>query len=254
MKRIVIKIGSKLLTTESNKLDLNNLRTIVDGVSYLYHKKNIECILVSSGAITCGSEVLNISPKTIPQKQAAASIGQLLLLKEYGQFFGVNGINIGQILLTKDILDHGEKYKNAKNTINTLLKNTVIPIINENDSVAIDEIKFGDNDLLSSYVATLMEANLLVILTDQDGVYDKNPHQHSNARLLTLLHDIPSDMIDRASDALDSKGKGGIKSKLMAAKYCLEHNIPTIVANGKDSSILKKIINDKKGGTWITTK
>lgn len=254
MKRIVIKIGSKLLTTKNNKLDLNNLRMLVEGVSYLINQKHCECIVVSSGSITCGSEALGIEALSISEKQAAASIGQPLLIKEYEQFFSINGLKIGQILLTKDIETHKEKSSNAKNTMETLLGKKVVPVINENDTVAIDEIQFGDNDILSSYVASLMNADALIMLTDQDGIYDQNPMLSDKAKLIETLNIIPEKMLNDASDALDSRGRGGIKSKLLAAKYCLDHDITAIVANGKNEGILKSIINNKKGGTWIINK
>ncbi len=251
MKKIVIKIGTKLLTTQNGKLDLNNLRSLVDQISLLKQQHNLEIILVTSGSITCGAESLLISPNTIPEKQAAASIGQLLLLKEYQQFFALNKFKIGQILLTRDVTNSEEKQQNVKNTISKLLDFSIIPIINENDSVITDEIQFGDNDILSCIVAKLMKVDALILLTDIDGIYDLNPHKHKDATLLSNISSISDEMIDNASDALDSKGRGGVKSKLIAAKDCLVHKIPTIIANGKRDNILLDIYNKKSIGTWV---
>ena len=174
-----------------------------------------------------------------------------MLLKEYHDFFNLNGIQVGQILLTKDVMDNDNKRNNVFNTISALISQGIIPIINENDSVATDEIQFGDNDLLASMVASIMSVDALIILTDQDGVYDHNPLTHPDAILLSHISEISQARIDEASDALDEKGKGGIKSKLMAAKRCLDVGILTIIANGNDPDILNKIITEKIGGTWI---
>ncbi len=251
MKRIVIKIGTKILTTASHKLDLNNLRRLVNEISSL-HAEGVECILVSSGSITCGSEILNIQPKSMPQKQASASVGQLLLLREYQQFFTHNNLHIGQILLTQDVLNNDIKQINVTNTINTLLSHNIIPIINENDSVSTDEIQFGDNDILASIVARICDVDLLAILTDEDGVYDKNPQTNSDASFIFELSHISDDMINDASEALSSSSKGGMKSKLIASRAALECGIPTVIANGRHRLPLKDILFEKKGGTWFS--
>ena len=250
-KRIIIKIGTKILTTPTNKLDLNNLRRLTQQIANLKHQ-NTECIIVSSGSITSGSEALNITPISIPEKQAAASIGQPLLLHEYHQFFTQNNIQIGQILLTKDVLTDDTKKLNVRNTITTLLNHNIIPIINENDSVATDEIQFGDNDILASSVAKILNADLLAILTDADGLYNKNPLTHPDATLIRHLNSVGDDLITNADDALDSNSKGGMKSKLIATQTALNHNIETVIANGRSSLTLSEIIIEKKSGTWFT--
>ena len=252
MKNIIIKIGSKILTNEQNQLDLNNLRRLINDIAFLIQNYQLKCIIVSSGAIVSGSEALAITPNSIPEKQAAASIGQILLLKEYHQFFAHHGIHIGQILLTKDITDHVEKRNNVKNTLENLLNKNIVPIINENDSVAIDEIQFGDNDLLASIVAQVIPIDLVVFLTDTEGVFDKDPLQHTDAELIRELNIISDTMINTTLDAYNPKGKGGMKSKLIAAKTCQTHNIPAVIAHGRHPSLsLKDIIIDKKSGTWI---
>ncbi len=251
MKKVLIKIGTKILTTPENKLDLNNLRRLVNDVSDLIFNYDMQCILVSSGSIICGSEALCITPYSIPEQQASASIGQLLLMKEYNHFFSHNMLKSGQILLTKDFIDDIEKKNNVKNTISKLLDFNIVPIINENDSVATDEIKFGDNDILASMVATLMDIDLFVILSDIDGIYDQNPNSFSNAKLLKQINNITNEDIEKASDSHDIRGKGGLKSKLMAAKLCMENGIDTIIANGRSTTKLSDTIKSKENCTWV---
>lgn len=249
MKKILIKIGTKILTTKENKLDLNNLRRLCNEISKLKVTHKFQCIIVSSGSIISGAEYLSLNPSTIQEKQASASVGQLLLLKEYSQFFGYNNINVGQILLTKDFVEKDTKLNNVKNTISKLLDLNVIPIINENDSVATDEIQFGDNDILASIVAKLLNVDIFLMLSDIDGVYDKNPISNENPKLIPKIENISQKDIDEASTEQDVKGKGGIKSKLIAAKYCIDNNIETILANGRSSSSIYEIISSKRNCT-----
>ena len=177
-KTVVIKVGTNLLTTPEGKLDLNNLRDLTYQIADQINNHHKKVIMITSGSITCGSERLHLTAKTIPEKQAAAAVGQILLMREYLSFFGQKGLQAGQILLTKDGLENPTRSKNAVTTIKTLLKQKIIPIINENDSVATNEIKnsrFGDNDELSYLVAKLIKVDLLVTLTDIDGLYTGNP-------------------------------------------------------------------------------
>ncbi len=187
--KIIIKIGTNLLTTVKGELDLNNLRQLINQISETVKKKH-KVIIVTSGAITSGAELLKVSLDTIPKKQAAASIGQLLLMNEYALFFKSHGIQVGQLLLTKDGLLDKNRKKNALNTINTLLKYNFIPIINENDSVTTKEIKFGDNDELSSIVAVLCKADQYIILSDINGVYTDDPNQNKKALLIPQINKI----------------------------------------------------------------
>jgi len=246
---IVVKVGTKLLVTEKGKLDLNNLRQLSTQLSEINNMYNV--ILVSSGSIISGAELLDIIPETIPEKQAAAALGQILLMKEYSQFFEQNKHRVAQILLTKDSFFDDLKKTNVRNTIEMLFKKNIIPIINENDTVATDEIQFGDNDILSSHVAILMKAKKYIILTDQDGIYTNNPEHDKNASLIPELNYISDEMISKAPSTLDTKGKGGIKSKLMAAQFALDKKIITFIANGRDHGIIMKILNDEKVGTCI---
>ena len=246
---IVVKVGSKLLVTKHGKLDLNNLRQLAIQLSEANKQFNI--ILVSSGSIISGAEILNITPQTIPEKQAAAALGQILLMKEYSQFFEQNNEKVAQLLLTKDSFLDDLKKINVKNTIETLLRKNIIPIINENDTVATDEIQFGDNDILSSHVAILMRVKKYIILTDQDGIYTGNPNEKTTVKLIPELDHISDEMIALAPSTLDTKGKGGIKSKLMAAQYAHNKGITTFIANGRDHGIIMKILNNEKVGTCI---
>jgi len=249
----VIKIGTNTLTTEQGSLDLNNLRHLVTQLAAAYHENKFQFLVVTSGAITCGAEVLHTLPKTIPDKQAAASVGQILLMSEYGRFFGQFGIRVGQILLTKDCIEDSIKRKNTQNTIFNLLKHGVVPVINENDSVATDEIgpKFGDNDELSCYVAQLVEAEQLVLLTDTDGVFTHNPKTHKEAVLIPELKGVSQALLDSVEDIQNGRSRGGMTSKLNAAKRASESGIEVVIANGRTDEVLRTIFSGKPIGTRI---
>ncbi|RAP37678.1 glutamate 5-kinase [Candidatus Marinamargulisbacteria bacterium SCGC AAA071-K20] len=250
--KIVIKIGTRILTTDSGQLDKNNLKNLVDQISTLqktYRGDEYRFIIVTSGSITCGSEALGITPNTIPEKQAAASVGQYLLMQEYGKCFKENGINVGQILLTRDGIEDEARAENIKNTMNTLLNQGAIPIINENDSVATDEIKFGDNDELSSKVSALIKASKLILLTDTDGLYEKNPMIDTDAKFLRTVKLITDDIIRMANGPVNKRSRGGMKSKIEAAKFATSNGIETIIANGREKKIIEKLINNESFGT-----
>jgi glutamate 5-kinase len=248
MKRLVVKIGSNILTENNGKLDLNNLKQLVDQLAKI-HKSGTEVIVVTSGSIVCGSEKIGIEAKTIPQKQAAAAIGQSLLMNEYNRLFYSYGITIAQLLLTHDGLNHEDRYLNAKNTIITLLEENVIPIINENDSVVIDEIKFGDNDNLSVHVAQLINAESLLILTDIDGLYDDDPNKNKNANLISVVEDVTEELLQKCGDSVSGKGTGGMYSKVKATKAALESGIHVVIANGKKDNVILDVLDGKHVGT-----
>jgi len=247
-KRIVIKIGSNILTDEDGKLDLNNLRRLVDQISTL-HKKGKEVIVVTSGSIVCGSEKLGIKANSIREKQAAAAIGQILLMDEYNQFFRYHSILIAQMLLTNEGLHNRERMKNARNTINTLLSKKVIPIINENDSVVIEEIKFGDNDNLSAYVAELVDADFLMVLTDTDGLYKKDPRVFSDGVLIEEVGKVDESIMSLCGDSSSGKGTGGMYSKVVAASKALECGIEVVIANGRNHDVIDDVFKGSKVGT-----
>ena len=252
IKKIVVKIGSSSLTLKTGGLDRINIEKFVNEVSSLI-KRDIEVIIVTSGAIAAGLEDLNIlkKPEDITMLQAAASIGQVELMKLYGNLFSNNGLKIGQILLTQEDTTRREQYLNIKNTIKNLIDLNVVPLINENDSVAVDEIKFGDNDELAALVSILAEADVLVILTDIDGMYDRNPRIYTDAKLISYIDKIDKNIENSAGGIGSIYGKGGMESKIKAAKICSFSGIKTIIANSRRKNVLDKIIAGEDVGTFL---
>jgi len=252
IKKIVVKIGSSSLTLKTGGLDRINIEKFVNEVSSLI-KRDIEVIIVTSGAIAAGLEDLNIlkKPEDITMLQAAASIGQVELMKLYGNLFSNNGLKIGQILLTQEDTTRREQYLNIKNTIKNLIDLNVVPLINENDSVAVDEIKFGDNDELAALVSILAEADVLVILTDIDGMYDRNPRIYTDAKLISYIDKIDKNIENSAGGIGSIYGKGGMESKIKAAKICSFSGIKTIIANSRRKNVLDKIIAGEDVGTFF---
>lgn len=248
MKRIVIKIGTNLLTDHHQRLDLNNMRHLTHQIADEYLKDNaLEFIIVSSGAITSGAKHINISTDNLAEKQAAAAIGQILLYQKYYEFFQSKNICVGQLLVTKDNFNIPEKKQNIKQTIETLLNKKVVPIINENDSVSTEEIQFGDNDQLSAILAQNLNADELIILTNTDGLLDKNQ------QVIPKLHQITDQELALVEDSMSSiYSKGGMSSKLMASKIALENKINVTIANGRTENIIHAILSNQNVGTKIT--
>ncbi len=245
---IVIKIGSNILTTKDKKPDLNNLRDLVNQISYI-KKCNKNIVVVSSGAIAYGTEGLGVVPKSISEKQAAAAIGQVILMENYQNLFAREGLKIAQVLLTKDALLDATRAEYAKNTFNTLLDRGIIPIVNENDTVAVEEIKFSDNDNLSSMVSVLLQADLQIFLSDIDGLYDLDPRVHKDAQLIRKLTQVSDEMIEKISESVSAVSRGGMKSKVQSAKYLLENHIDVIIASGRQSNVLIDLYNGVECGT-----
>lgn len=245
---IVIKIGSTSLTDKSGKLDTETLKRLSHEIAQLVkaHKK---VIIVTSGAIVSGSEKLGIigAVRTIPEKQAAAAVGQSLLMAEYGKAFGDMDLKVGQVLLTRDAIADRSRYINARNTINALLKYGTVPIVNENDTVSVDEIKVGDNDTLSALVASLVGADLLINLTNVEGFYMKDEAGRSN--LVSEVSEITKDIEDAAGHPSTQMGVGGMITKIQAAKIATNAGIPMVIASARETSILKKIVSGDKIGT-----
>ncbi|NQT67302.1 MAG: glutamate 5-kinase [Actinobacteria bacterium] len=252
IKKMVIKIGSSSLTSKAGGLDKVSMKRFVNEVSSLI-KRGMEVIVVTSGAIAAGLENLNIKkkPEDIILLQAAASIGQVELMRLYSNLFLTSGLKIGQILLTHEDTTRRKQYLNIKNTIKKLISLNIVPVINENDSVAVDEIKFGDNDELAALVAILAESDILIILTDIDGMYDKNPRIYSDAKLISYIDKINEDIEKAAGGIGSTYGIGGMESKIKAAKICSFSGIKTIIANSKRKNILNKIIADEDVGTFF---
>ena len=252
IKRVVIKIGSSSLTMKDGGLDLSNMEKFSFEISGLV-KQHIEVIVVTSGAIAAGLKYLKISsrPKDIAALQAAASVGQVELMKTYSDLFTKFDLKIGQILLTREDTARRMQYLNIKNTIEDLLKLKVIPIINENDSSAVEEIKFGDNDRLAALVASLTEADLLIILSDIEGLYDRDPREDKDAKLISFVERI-TPVIEKLAGGIGSMyGSGGMISKIKAAKVCSFSGIAMVIAHSKTPGVLEKIVSFEKIGTFF---
>jgi len=247
---IVVKIGSSSLTFPNGRLNLKRIEKLVEVVSTI-HSSGKNIVLVTSGSIAVGTGKLGKKrrPKTLPGKQAAASVGQAVLMKIYQKFFNVHDINVAQILLTYDVILEEEKNLNAKNTFAKLLEMKAIPIVNENDSVATDEIEIGDNDRLSAMVAGLCGADLLVLLSDIDAMFTADPKKNPDAKRLSIVEEITQEIEQAASGAGSSFGTGGMITKIIAAKMCDESGTDTIIANGDQPEILFDIIDGKDIGT-----
>ena len=250
VKRIVVKVGTSTLTYDNGKLNLNRIDRLTRVLSDLKNR-GIEVVLVSSGAIGVGVGKLGLNhkPTITMEKQAAAAIGQCELMYLYDKMFSEYGYMTAQVLLTKDVLEHLDRKQNVVNTFITLLKMSVVPIVNENDAVSVEEIEFGDNDTLSALVATLTDSELLIIMTDIDGLYDKNPRESEDAKLITEVPQITDYIKNIAGGAGSSRGTGGMITKVMAAEIAANANIQTIVCNGSNPDILYEIFDGQEVGT-----
>ena len=255
MKRVVVKVGTSTLTYENGKLNLSRIDKLARVLSDLKNR-GVEVILVSSGAIGVGVGKLALKhrPTITMEKQAAAAIGQCELMYLYDKMFSEYGYMTAQVLLTKDVLTHTDRKTNVVNTFITLLKMGVVPIVNENDAVSVEEIEFGDNDTLSALVAKLTDSELLVILTDIDGLYDKNPREHADAILIPEVEHITHDIIETAGGAGSNRGTGGMITKVMAAEIAAESGIKTLVLNGSDPKILYRVFDGEQLGTLFHAK
>lgn len=254
-KRVVVKVGTSTLTYENGKLNLERIERLARVLSGLKNQGR-EVILVSSGAIGVGMEKLGMAekPQATREKQAAAAVGQCELMNIYSRLFAEYGHKVAQILLTRDILDHNSREKNAVNTFNTLIDFGVIPIVNENDSISTDEIEFGDNDNLSAVVAVLTHADALILLTDIDGLYDSDPHQNGGAKLISVIMEINDDIYGMAGGSLGRLGTGGMQTKVRAAEIATENGIDMVIANGKSPDILYDIFDGTIKGTLFLGK
>ena len=255
MKRIVVKVGSSTITHNSGLLNLKKIDKLACVLSDLKNAGH-DVILVSSGAIAAGRGKMHMErrPSSLEEKQAVACVGQCELMYIYDKFFSQYSKTVGQLLFTKRVIVDDTLRHNATNTLEKLLNYNVIPIINENDSVATDEIVYGDNDTLSAITASLIKADLLVLLSDIDGLYDKNPAYHKDARKIDVVEDISEEIMAMAGDTSSSVGTGGMITKLQAAKIATESGCDMIIANGSDPYILYDIIENKNCGTLFKAK
>lgn len=251
-KRCVIKIGSALLTNDGVGLNVAGIATWSKQISFL-RKSGIEVVLVSSGAVAEGMCRLGLKqrPKTLHQLQAAAAVGQMGLVQSYESAFSQFGFHTAQVLLTHDDLSNRQRYLNARNTVRSLLELGVIPVINENDTVVTDEIRFGDNDTLAALVANLIEADYLVILTDQNGLFDRNPRQHDDAKLISEASANDNSLAAMAEGGAGTFGRGGMATKVSAAKLAARSGTSTLIAAGKEKDVIQRLFSGEELGTLL---
>ncbi len=249
-KRIVFKVGTSTLTYEGGGINIRRVEKLVKVLSDIKNQGK-EIILVTSGAIGIGMGKLGITerPKETRGKQALAAIGQCELMDFYSRLFSDYNHTVAQLLLTKDVVDNEVLKHNAQNTFETLLSLGAIPIVNENDSISAEQIEFGDNDTLSAIVASLTHADMLIILSDIDGLYDKNPSVNPDARLIPLVEDITEDIKIVASGAGTSRGTGGMITKISAAEIATAAGVDMFILNGKDPAIIYELADGGKVGT-----
>jgi len=254
-RRIVVKVGSSILASVDKGLHYEAFSRLTKEISDL-KRQGCEIVLVSSGAIAAGMEKLGYKtrPQAITQKQATAAVGQTRLMNIYEDYFSRYQQMVAQVLLTHDDLSHRRRFLNARNTLLTLLELGIIPIINENDTVVVDEIKFGDNDNLSALITNLIGADLLVILTDIDGLCDSDPRVNPNAKCIPLVEDIDGDIEGIIGETKNEMSVGGMTSKIQAARKASRFGIPTVVARGTKDGILHQILRGKEIGTLILPK
>lgn len=250
-KRVVVKIGSNVLT-QDNGLNLKVINSISRQISMLMDRK-IEVILVSSGALASGTKKIGLlkRPDEIPKRQAVAAVGQAGLIMEYEKAFERFDKKVAQILLTSDDLSNRKRYLNARNTIYTLLSWKVVPVINENDTVVIEEIKFGDNDNLAAMIALLLDADILITLTDIEGLYDNDPRNSPDAKLIPVVDSINKSIEKIAGGIPGPLGTGGMFTKIKAAKKVTSAGIPMIIAKGEKPDILTRLFAGEKHGTFF---
>jgi glutamate 5-kinase len=255
-RRVVIKVGSAVLTLPEQGLDQKRINALASDVSSIMSEGR-EVILVSSGAIAAGLAKLGLkktSGMPLSLKQAAAAIGQSGLMRAYEKIFTAYDRKVAQVLLTREDLSNRTRFLNARNTIQTLLDHGVVPIINENDTVSVDEIKFGDNDNLSGMVTHLADADLLVILSDVDGLYTADPRMDSSAAFIPLVEKITAEMERAAGDTRTSVGLGGMRSKLATAKKVGAYGTHMVIVNGRKNGVLRSLFEGEDVGTLFLPK
>lgn len=251
-KRLVVKIGSSLLTAQGQGLDTKAIADWVRQIATL-RKNGVQVLLVSSGAVAEGMKRMGWKkrPHALYELQAAAAIGQMGLIQTYESFFKEHGIHTAQVLLTHDDLSNRKRYLNARSTLKALLGLEVIPVINENDTVTTDEFRFGDNDSLASLVVNLVEADALILLTDQEGVFDKDPRQHADAVLLDEANASDTELDAMVSAKGGDLGSGGMFTKLRAARLAARSGAVTVIANGSEENIIERLCKGEPLGTLL---
>lgn len=254
-KRIVVKVGTSTLLYDNGKINLYRIEHLVRELSDLASQGK-EVVLVSSGAIGVGVVRMGLKkrPDSVAEKQALASVGQVMLMHLYDKFFTEYGQVDGQVLLTKDTFSNHNQYTNARNTLTTMLKQGIVPVINENDTVTVDEIKIGDNDTLSAVVAAIVDADVLIILSDIDGVYTANPQQDKNAKLIHEIPEITPEVEALAGGAGSAVGTGGMMTKIEAAKIATASGVTMFIAPGSQEDVIRRIIGGEDIGTVFPPK
>lgn len=247
-QRVVVKVGTSTLTHRTGNLNLSRMETLVRQLVDLKNRGK-EVLLVTSAAVGAGMGRINIKdkPRTISDRQALAAIGQGILMQIYEKLFGEYGVVVAQILLTKDDLADRQRYLNARTTVRQILAYGAVPIINENDTVAFDQIQFGDNDTLSAMVAGLADADLLVILSDIDGLYSNDPRENAGAVLIPVVEDITPDIEALAGGTGSNLGSGGMKTKIAAARIVISQGIPMVLTNGSRRECFGFLYNGYSG-------
>ena len=249
-RRVVLKVGSSTLTYPNGRPHFRRIEQIARVVADLKNSGK-QVILVSSGAVAVGVSRLGLreKPQDTPGKQAAAAVGQCDLMSIYDRFFSEYGYVAAQILVNRDVVEREERKKNVVNTMETLLEMGAVPIINENDSVSVEELEFGDNDRLSAIVAVLAKADALVVFTDIDGFYDCDPRENPDARLIAVVDTITDEMLEAAGGAGTSRGTGGMRTKLEAADFATKNGVEVVIMSGERPDRLYDLLEGRGAGT-----
>lgn len=252
VKNIIVKIGSSSLCDQNGNIDKEKILNLIQQIAYI-KRKNIKITLVSSGAINAGVHIMNLKqrPDTIPQKQALAAIGQASLMQIYEDLFSLFKLKCAQILLNHDDFDDRKRLMNFNNAMQAIIDYDVVPIINENDTLAVDEIKVGDNDTLASMIVPAVNADLVIIVSDIDGLYDDNPHTNKDAKLISNVAGITKTIENMAKDASSKVGTGGMITKIKAAKICNEFGCDLAIVNGNQPNVLIDLLEGKEVGTYF---
>ena len=252
MRRIVLKLGTSVLTKGSPNLNRQRMLELAQQVAAL-HEAGYEVIIVSSGAQTAGRSQLNFPDlgKSVPAKQMLSAVGQSHLMRIYQDLFDIFAITAAQILLTRDDLSHRVRYLNARDTLDTLIEQRIIPIVNENDTIATEEIRVGDNDNLSALVASVVDADLLIILTDQPGIFTDDPRKNPGAALIQNISQVSDELFELAGGAGSTIGTGGMVTKIQAAQIASRSGIETIIASGSEEDVVRRLVAGERLGTRI---
>ncbi len=252
VRRIVVKVGTSLLTDSNNRVDPDKVCVIVSQLAHL-HADNFEIVLVTSGAVGLGLGIIgsNEYPKVLSERQALAAMGQSRLMHMYETLFAPSNIRIGQVILTAQDIHSKGRYMNVRNTLVKLLEFKAIPIVNENDTVSVEEIKFGDNDTLSANVALAVDSDLLIILTDTNGLFNKNPRKFKSAERLSIVERIDENIESLAEGSDKETAIGGMETKIKAARIATHAGIPVVIASGSDPKVLKSIVSGEDIGTFF---